>query len=204
MLSRLSPTKGVKGDPRGLQCMSIFPSPHPLSSRKLKKALKLPTHRYLPTPNISFSPSSLHFRRFFSLLPTFSGHFSLLPIVYLPPPVLPSGADNDLGTDRNLLLANHWKHSGRAAIDFFRNKSSAASNSTFISFGSSVLFFSSNWQAASRVFLMLNWSDSLAFVVRWTSTSGIKIWITCWRVFQLHTVSWTLFASKILAWICCL
>ena len=85
MLSQLSPTKGVKGDPRGLQCMSIFPSPHPLSSRKLKKALKLPSHRYLPTANISFSPSSLHFRPDFSLLPTFSGHFSLLPIVYLPP-----------------------------------------------------------------------------------------------------------------------
>ena len=93
MLSGLSLTKGVKGDPRGLQCMSIFPSPHPLSSRKSKKALKLSAHRYLPTPNISFSPSSLHFRRFFSLLPTFS--------------VLPSGADNDLGTDRKLLLANH-------------------------------------------------------------------------------------------------
>ena len=70
MLSRLSPTKGVKGDPRGLQCMSIFPSPHPLSSRKLKKALKLPSHRYLPTPTtfhflpppyifVPISPSSL-------------------------------------------------------------------------------------------------------------------------------------------------
>ena len=50
MLSWLSPTKAVKGDPRGLQCMSIFPSPHPLSSRKLKKSPKLPSHRYLPTP----------------------------------------------------------------------------------------------------------------------------------------------------------
>ena len=74
LISQLSPTKGVKGDPRGLQCMSIFPSPHPLSSRKLKKALKLPSHRYLPTPNISISPSSLNFRP----------DFSLLPIVYLP------------------------------------------------------------------------------------------------------------------------
>ena len=73
MLSRLSPTKGVKGDPRGLQCMSIFPSPHPLSSRKLKKALKLPSHRYLPTPTtfhflpppyifVPISPSSLLFQ----------------------------------------------------------------------------------------------------------------------------------------------
>ena len=50
--------------------MSIFPSPHPLSSRKLKKALKLPSHRYLPTPTtfhflpppyifVPISPSSL-------------------------------------------------------------------------------------------------------------------------------------------------
>ena len=53
---------------------------------------------------------------------------------------------------------------------FFRHKSSAVSNSTFISFGSSVLFVSNNWLAASRVFLVLNRSDSLAFVVRWTST----------------------------------
>ena len=35
--------------------------------------------------NILFSPSFLHFRPDFSLLPTFSGRFSLLPIVYLPP-----------------------------------------------------------------------------------------------------------------------
>ena len=73
MLSRFNPTKGVKGDPRGLQCMSIFPSPHPLSSRNLKKALKLPSHRYLPTPTtfhflpppyifVPISPSSLLFQ----------------------------------------------------------------------------------------------------------------------------------------------
>ena len=73
MLSRFNPTKGVKGDPRGLQCMSIFPSPHPLSSRKLKKAFKLPSHRYLPTPTtfhflpppyifVPISPSSLLFQ----------------------------------------------------------------------------------------------------------------------------------------------
>ena len=73
MLSRLSPTKGVNCDPRGLQCMSIFPSPHPLLSRKLKKALKLPSHRYLPTPTtfhflpppyifVPISPSSLLFQ----------------------------------------------------------------------------------------------------------------------------------------------
>ena len=202
MLSGLSLTKGVKGDPRGLQCMSIFPSPHPLSSRKLKKALKLPTHRYLPTPNISFSPSSLHFRRFFSLLPTFSGHFSLLPIVYLPLLFY-----HRVQTTISELTENsYWPIIENTRVVqlliSFRNKSSAASNSTFISFGSSVLFVSNNWLAASR--LVLNRSDSLAFVVRWTSTSGIKIWITCWSVFQLHTVSWILFASKILAWICCL
>ena len=33
------------------------------------------------TPNISFSPSSLHLRLDFSLLPTFPDHFSLLPIL---------------------------------------------------------------------------------------------------------------------------
>ena len=34
MLSRLSPTKGVKGDPRGTQCTSNSPFPHPFSLRK--------------------------------------------------------------------------------------------------------------------------------------------------------------------------
>ena len=53
-----------------------FPVPHPLSSRKInKKAIKLPSYRYLPTPNVSFSPSFLHFRPDFTFLPTFSGHF---------------------------------------------------------------------------------------------------------------------------------
>ena len=62
----VSPTKGVKGDPRGLQCMSIFPSPPSLVITQIKKkALKLPFHRYLPTPNISFSPSSLLFQAIF-------------------------------------------------------------------------------------------------------------------------------------------
>ena len=55
MLSRLSPTKGVKEEPRRLQRSSIFPPPHPLSSRKLKKALKLQPHRHLPIP------TTLHF-----------------------------------------------------------------------------------------------------------------------------------------------
>ena len=78
MLSRLSPTKGVKGDPRGLQCMSIFPSPHPLSSRKLKKALKLPSHRYLPTP------TTFLFHFYFS--PYFFRPFLPLPYCVPPPP----------------------------------------------------------------------------------------------------------------------
>ena len=34
-----------------------------------QNAIKLPFHRYLPTRNISFSPSSLHFCPEFSLLP---------------------------------------------------------------------------------------------------------------------------------------
>ena len=119
-------------------------------------------------------------------------------------PVLPSGLTTVSELTENLYWPIIENNQFLQLLIFFRNKSSAASNSTFISFGSSVLFFSNNWLAACRVFLMLNRSDSLAFVVRWTSTSGIKIWITCWSVFQLHTLSWTLFTSKILAWICCL
>ena len=61
MLSRWSPTK-----------------------TQLKKAIKLPSNRYLPTPNVSFSPSSLHFRHDFPFLLTFSGHF-FLPILFLSP-----------------------------------------------------------------------------------------------------------------------
>ena len=48
--------------------------------------MKSPPHPYLPTPNIYFSPSSLHFRPDFSLLLTFLDHFSLLPILFLSPP----------------------------------------------------------------------------------------------------------------------
>ena len=77
MLSRLSPTKGVKEEPRRLQRSSIFPPPppppHPLSSCKLKKALKLQPHRHLPIPTTlhflppphifaPISPSSLFFQ----------------------------------------------------------------------------------------------------------------------------------------------
>ena len=83
MLSRWSPTKTVPRDPRGLQCRSP-PCPYPLSSPKLKKAIKLPSNRHLPTPNISFPPFSLQFRPDFPLLLTFSGHF-FLPSLFLSP-----------------------------------------------------------------------------------------------------------------------
>ena len=54
----------------------FFPSPHPLSSRKLNKSPKITFSSISPySHNISFSPSSLHFRP----------DFSILPIVYLPP-----------------------------------------------------------------------------------------------------------------------
>ena len=36
--------------PKGIEVYVNFSIPHPLSSRKLKKALKLPPNRYLPTP----------------------------------------------------------------------------------------------------------------------------------------------------------
>ena len=76
--------KEVSGDPRGSQCTSNFPSPTPCHHASLiKKAIKLPSHRYLPAPNVLFSPSFLHFRPDFSFLPTFSGHFSLMPILVL-------------------------------------------------------------------------------------------------------------------------
>ena len=83
-----------------------------------------------------------------------------------------------LGIDRKLVLQ---------LLIAFRNKS-AASNNTFICSGSSVLFFSTRWIAASCVFLMLSLSDSSTFGGRWNSTSGIKIWINCLSVFRLHTV----------------
>ena len=76
MLSWLSHTKGVKVDPRGSQCTSIFRSPPSLVITQVEKALKLPSHRYLPTPTaFHFLPLPLHFRP----------DFSLLPIAYLPP-----------------------------------------------------------------------------------------------------------------------
>ena len=103
--------QGSQRWPKGIAVYVNFSIPPSLVFTQVKKSLKITFSSISPySHNISFSPSSLHFRPDFSLLPTFSGHFSLLPIVYLPPPVLPSGADNDLGTDRKLLLANHWKH----------------------------------------------------------------------------------------------
>ena len=50
MLSRLSQTKGVKWDPRRLQRTSVFPSSHPLSSRKLKKGPKFTSSSISPSP----------------------------------------------------------------------------------------------------------------------------------------------------------
>ena len=176
--------QGSQRWPKGIAVYVNFSIPPSLVITQVKKSLKIICS--------SISPYSQHFI------------FSLLPIVYLPLLFY-----HRVQTTISELTENsYWPIIENTRVVklliSFRNKSSTASNSTFISFGSSVLFFSRNWRAASLVFLMLNWSDSLAFVVRWTSTSGIKIWITCWSVFQLHTVSWTLFASKILAWICCL
>ena len=50
-LSPRSPSVTELVRPRGIwQCTSNSPFSHPLTSPKLKKALKLPSHRYLPTP----------------------------------------------------------------------------------------------------------------------------------------------------------
>jgi len=60
-----TPVKTVKSDqgsskgPKGTVVDVKFPVPHPLPSRKLK--IKSLPHPSLPTPNISFSPSSLLF-----------------------------------------------------------------------------------------------------------------------------------------------
>ena len=65
--------QGSQRWPKGIAVYVNFPSPHPLSSRNLKKALKLPSHRYLPTPTtfhflpppyifVPISPSSLPFQ----------------------------------------------------------------------------------------------------------------------------------------------
>ena len=79
MLSRLRPTRTKE-----ITVYVNFPIPHPLLLRNLKKNQNYLLIDIALLHNILFSPSSLHFRPAFSLLPTFSGHFSLLPIVYLP------------------------------------------------------------------------------------------------------------------------
>ena len=80
MLSRESPKR-----PKGIAVYVILPVPPSLVITQVKKnKIKLPSNRHLPTPNISFSPSSLHFRSNFPLLLTFSGHF-FLPILFLSP-----------------------------------------------------------------------------------------------------------------------
>ena len=87
MLSRLSVTK-IKGvSSQETQESQEAEGDHsvrqiPLAPIK-KNCLLIDISPDLPTPNILFSPSFQHF--IFSLLPTFSGYFSLLPIVYLPP-----------------------------------------------------------------------------------------------------------------------
>ena len=61
-----------------------FPIPHPLSSRKLRKSPILPSHPYIPTPTtFHFLPPTYLFCPDFSLLPSFSGQFSVHPILYL-------------------------------------------------------------------------------------------------------------------------
>ena len=52
--------------------IQLFPHPRPSSS-------------ILPTPNFSFSPSSLLFLPISPSSQLFLGHFSLLPILFLPP-----------------------------------------------------------------------------------------------------------------------
>ena len=105
MLSRLSHTKGVKGDPRGSQCTSIFTSPHSSSSRKLKKPWN-----YLLI-HISLPPQ--HF--IFSLLPTFSPRF-------LPPPCWVSRLS--LSKWPRFTVVALWKESStfhRLALDSIEN-----------------------------------------------------------------------------------
>ena len=54
--------KEVPGDPRGSQCTSNSQSPTPCHHVSLiKKAIKLPSHRYLPAPTFCFHPPSYIF-----------------------------------------------------------------------------------------------------------------------------------------------
>ena len=82
--------KSDQGSQRRLKGIAVnvnFSIPPSLVITQVKKKLKITFSSISPySHNISLSPSSLHFRPDFSLLLTFSDHFSLLPIVYLPPP----------------------------------------------------------------------------------------------------------------------
>ena len=70
-------TQGIPRRPKGIAVYIIFPVPPSpsLVMTQVKESRKITF--------LSLSPYSQHF--IFSLLPTFSGHFSLLPIMYLPP-----------------------------------------------------------------------------------------------------------------------
>ena len=76
-LSPRSPSVTELLRPRRIrQCTSNSPFSYPLSLRKLKKSPKITFSSISPySHKILFSPSSLHFCRY----------FSLLPILYLPP-----------------------------------------------------------------------------------------------------------------------
>ena len=84
MLSRLSLSKGIALDLKSQ--IAIFKK-NQFFSRNLKKNTfnKITHHPSLSTPNISFPPSSLQFRPDFSFFLSFLDHFSLLPILVLPP-----------------------------------------------------------------------------------------------------------------------
>ena len=80
--------QGSQRWPKGIAVYVNFSIPPSLVITQVKKSLKITFSSISPySHNISFSPSSLHFRPDFSLLLTFSGHISLLPIVYPPPNV---------------------------------------------------------------------------------------------------------------------
>ena len=72
--------------PKEIAAFVNFSTPPSLVITQVKKSPKITSSSTSPySYNISFSPSSLHLRPDFSLLPTFLDHFSLLPIVYLLP-----------------------------------------------------------------------------------------------------------------------
>ena len=86
MLSRPSVRPMESKKTQGDCSVRQFFHPPSLVITQVKKSPKITSSSTSPySYNISFSPSSLHLRPDFSLLPTFLDHFSLLPIVYLPP-----------------------------------------------------------------------------------------------------------------------